>query len=164
MRAFRQVFQRGRSIFSVGKGGVMQIQLPLQIGALEQLSFFLEEMGRERQIPKKIISEMDLALGELVTNIIKYSRPGKNLRRGTKSIQVDCNIKGDKIHCLLTSAGPAFNPLGYQPKNLNAGIADRPLGGLGIRIAKKCVDSLSYERKEGMNQLHLIKIINKKGN
>ncbi|MDE0092464.1 MAG: ATP-binding protein, partial [Oligoflexia bacterium] len=105
----------------------------------DQLRIFLKELGTKYNIPKNILSEIDLALGELLVNIIKYT----DKEKGRLSISLDCNIGDNQITFLMKDKGTAFNPLGYQSENQSANIKDKPLGGLGIMIAKNSMDSIS---------------------
>ena len=136
----------------------MQAILKNKLESIDQLSFILKELGEKHHVPRHIISEIDLALGELVLNIIKYAYKKKE----NSSISLDYDITDDSITFLLTDTGVAFNPLEHKPENINANLQDRPIGNLGIMIAKKSLDSISYERKNGKNQLKLIKFIGKK--
>ena len=138
----------------------MNVILKNNLESTDRLSLILKELGEKYHVPGPIISEIDLALGELVLNIINYSyRKKKN-----SFISLDYDIKDDRITFLLTDTGVAFNPLEYKPDGKDAGLQDRPIGGLGIMIARKSMDSISYERKDGKNRLKLIKFIGRKEN
>lgn len=136
----------------------MQIILKNNLESTNHLSFFLKNLGDKYSVPKNIISEIDLALGELVLNIIKYAYKNKQ----NSFISLDCDIENNKIIFLLTDTGMAFNPLEYKAQDTEANLKDKPIGGFGIMIAKKTMDSISYERKDDKNQLKLIKFIKKK--
>ncbi len=132
----------------------MQILLknkPLK--SIDRLNFFLQEIGKKYNISKLIISEIDLALGELLTNIINYGY----IHKEDASIQIDFKIEKNKISFTLIDSGIAFNPLEHQFKDPTKNIKEAPIGGLGIMVAKKSMDSLSYERKDNRNILKLVK-------
>ena len=136
----------------------MNVILKNKLESADQLSLILKELGEKYHVPGPIISEIDLALGELVLNIINYAYKKKK----NSFISLDYDIKDDRLTFLLTDTGMAFNPLEYKPENIDAGLQDRPIGSLGIIIARKSMDSISYERKNGKNQLKLIKFIGRK--
>ena len=138
--------------------GRMRVILKNKLESVDHLSLILKDLGKKHHVPENIISEIDLALGELVLNIINYAYKKKQ----NSSISLDYEIKDDSIAFLLTDTGVAFNPLEYKTENLDAPLEERPIGNLGITIAKKSMDSLSYERKNGKNQLKLVKLIRKK--
>ena len=119
----------------------------------KQLSFFLKKLAKKHKLSQKIYSDIDLALGELLGNIIKYN-PKK-----TFFVHLDYSIKADKITFTLTDEGVAFNPLNYKAEALNKSLNKKTIGGWGIRIAKKSMDTISYKRIEDKNQLTLVKIV-----
>ncbi len=133
----------------------MRIILQNKSESSDQLSLFLKKLGAKHNIPKNIISEVDLALGELVINIIKYGYKNKQ----NSFISLDGQIKGGKIVLLLKDKGRAFNPLKHKAQDQKTDIEGQAIGGLGIAIAKKSMDSIFYERKDGANCLKLIKLI-----
>ena len=135
----------------------MNVILKNKLESADQLSLILKELGEKYHVPGPIISEIDLALGELILNIINYAYKKKK----NSFINLDYDIKNDRITFLLMDTGMAFNPLEYKPENIDAGLRDRPIGNLGIMIARKSMDSISYERKNGQNRLKLIKFIGK---
>jgi len=135
----------------------MRITLQNKFESADQLSFFLKELGTKHNVPQNIISEIDLALGESIINIIKYAHKEKQ----NSFISLDCQVEDDKIVLLLKDKGKTFNPLKYKSANQDSSLEDRLVGGLGIMIAKNSVDSISYERKEGENLLKLMKFIGK---
>ena len=131
----------------------MQILLKPNLKSIDHLRAFLKNFGEKHQIKKDTLSEIDLALGELVLNIIKYSRPEKK----DLNIQLSGQKENNKITFVLKDKGQAFNPLEYKTKKLPENIESQSVGGLGIQIAKKLMDDLSYERKDKINTLILIK-------
>ena len=135
----------------------MQMVLKNQLESADQLSLFLKALGIKHNVPKNVISEMDLALGELILNIIKYAYKEKQ----NSSINLECNIKDNKITFILTDDGAAFNPLEYKVQDEDIPLEDKTIGGLGIMIAKKSMDFITYERKDNKNQLTLIKLVKK---
>ena len=133
----------------------MQILLKNNIEAIDRLNLFLKEFFAKYNIPKNTLSEIDLALGELILNVIKYGYKEKQ----NSSISLNCEVKESKITLVLTDEGKAFNPLEYKIKNQPAQLEDKTIGGLGIMIAKKSMDDISYQRKGNKNKLTLIKLI-----
>jgi len=45
-----------------------------------------------------------------------------------------------------------FNPLAQKPKApVNASLEERQMGGLGLLFIRKCLDEVSYQRKNNQN-------------
>jgi len=131
------------------------VQILLQNTPIDEskLQTFLKNLGKQYGISKFTISEIDLALGELLLNIINYG----STQDQTVTIDMNCKIDKNKIIFTIIDNGLAFNPLEYKTHALNPDIKARPIGGLGILVAKKSMDSISYERKDNQNILKLVK-------
>ena len=50
-----------------------------------------------------------------------------------------------------------FDPTAYTVTLSWAGTKDRPIGGLGIHLIRSYVDGMSFEFRDGMNALTLVK-------
>jgi len=59
----------------------------------------------------------------------------------------------------LCDTGRAFNPLKVPAPNLEAPLAERSLGGLGIHLVRSLMDGLEYRRENGKNVLTVRKRI-----
>jgi anti-sigma regulatory factor (Ser/Thr protein kinase) len=95
-----------------------------------------------------------LASEEIIVNIIDYAYP---LGDGTISISID-NAE-NTIRVTFSDNGKPFNPLAAPETNINLSIDERGIGGYGILMVKKFMDSVQYEYKNGRNCLTIIKQI-----
>ena len=50
---------------------------------------------------------------------------------------------------------PAYDPLAHAPPDLDADIADRPIGGLGIHLVRELAQDARYRREDGWNILRI---------
>lgn len=90
---------------------------------------------------------------ELVLNIVDYSH----------SEYLDIEILRDEksITLRIHDAGMPFNPLERELPDLSLPMEDRPIGGLGIFMVIKYMDSVTYDYAGGENILTLIKNLTK---
>ena len=90
---------------------------------------------------------------ELVLNIVDYSH----------SEYLDIEILRDEksITLRIHDAGMPFNPLEREMPDLTLPMEDRPIGGLGIFMVIKFMDSITYDYAGGENILTLIKNLTK---
>ena len=58
-----------------------------------------------------------------------------------------------KLHVEIADFGRVFNPLEADPPDLSRGLADRPIGGLGVFLVRSMVDSIAYRRDADRNIL-----------
>lgn len=97
--------------------------------------------------------KMELALEEVLVNILRYAllsekEPIEIQIRGTKGVHVEVSV---------LDRGPPFNPLEAPLPELETPLEEKEEGGLGIFLLRQIVDSLDYDRREGMNILILKK-------
>ncbi|MBF8263733.1 MAG: rsbW [Parachlamydiales bacterium] len=95
---------------------------------------------------------IELAAEEAIVNVIhhSYSKRGGEIGIGIQSQPHAMQIE-------ITDSGQPFNPLEQKPKQAGATLEEREEGGLGIVFIEKCMDQISYERKNNRNVLTLTK-------
>ena len=131
------------------------ITLKNQLSEVVKLEKILEEFGRNQDISQEILSSMNLALEEILTNIISYGYQDTD----EHDISLRLAIQGKEFLAEVEDDGTPFNPIEAQDPEITLPIEDRPIGGLGIYLTKKMMDGIDYERREGKNRLRLKKMI-----
>jgi len=111
---------------------------------------FLSKSGISSADEGKIL----LASEEIIVNIIDYAYPVGN---GTISINIDKTKNA--ISATFSDSGKPFNPLVVPETDINLPLEERGIGGYGILMVKKFMDSVNYEYKNGKNCLTIIKQI-----
>lgn len=115
---------------------------------MDGIESYLADVG----VDPAIVPDIQLAVDEAMTNIITHGYRGSP---GT--IAVACSVGRDRVRIEIRDRGPAFNPLTIQDPDLTADIAERAVGGLGIYLVRKVMDSVSYEYRDGENVLRMEK-------
>lgn len=126
-----------------------------QLSEIVKLEKILEEFGLNQQIPDKTLLAMNLALEEILTNIISYGYQDTQ----EHDIFLRLTIEGKDFMAEVEDDGIPFNPLDSQDPDITLPVKDRPIGGLGIHLTKKMMDGIDYERRDGKNFLRLKKSI-----
>ena len=92
---------------------------------------------------------LSVVVEELVVNIVNYAH----------SDYLDVEIIRDEKNIALRfhDNGIPFNPLQKDPPDITSPLEDRKIGGLGIFMVKKFMDTVSYEYTEGENVLMVMK-------
>lgn len=116
----------------------------------------VEMLGRfasDRGMSPKLVQRFELALDEVLTNVVSYAFSGDEPE---PAIQVKMELTGEWLTVCVQDNGPAFDPLNdSQDPDFSLSAEDRPIGGLGIFLAKTFVHSLTYNRVDGFNRLTL---------
>lgn len=92
-------------------------------------------------------NEIQLVLEEIISNIIYYSYP----ETVDSQIEVDIELKSDILAIKVTDYGMFFNPLQMPDPSSESSSTDLRIGGKGIELVKKLMDSIVYKRIENKN-------------
>ena len=131
------------------------IELKNRQEELSRLSDFLKGVCARLSLEQKLGLSLRLATEEAVVNAIRYAYPGGE--EGLVSVYADSDHR--ELRFTIVDAGVPFDPTAVVPSDTRLGAQERPIGGLGILLTRKIMDSVSYSRKEGKNVLTLTKII-----
>lgn len=106
-------------------------------------------------ISQKYSLQLELAIEEIFINIVSYSN--------SDNVKILCDIDDENedknliVKLKFLDKGIKFNPLEKKDPNLKVSIEDKPIGGLGIFLAKKNTDKIEYEYVNNTNCLTIIK-------
>lgn len=128
-------------------------ELKSNLSELKTLCRHLEDCSHAMGLPPKCLSEINLGLDELFTNIISYGFEDKlehqikfSLAKFEKTLVV--KVEDDGI---------PFNPLDVKGHEISQDLDSINIGGLGIHLIKKMMDDIVYQRLEGKNKIILKK-------
>lgn len=125
------------------------LRLKNRLSELERLDGFVGDFGDAHELPAKAVFELKLALDELVTNVISYGYDDS----ADHEIEVRLSHLGSELTAELEDDGRPFDPLSVAAPDVGQAIQERPIGGLGIYLARKATDALEYRRLDGRNLL-----------
>ncbi|MFE8032015.1 ATP-binding protein [Thiohalocapsa marina] len=130
------------------------------LSELQRLAQWLEACGEAEALDPKTLFNFNLALDELVTNLISYAYPDG----GEHTFSIELWREGNRLIASLEDDGVPFNPLEVAEPELDAALDERKIGGLGVHFVRKLLDDLSYSREDGRNQVRLMKHLSVRGN
>ena len=124
--------------------------------ALPEVMSFTEECLESFECPLKSSMAICVAVEEIFVNIASYAY-GDGTGVAALSFRFD---EADRLMTLVVSdEGVPFNPLERDEPDITLSAADREIGGLGIFITKKTMDTVSYKNENGKNILTMTKKI-----
>jgi anti-sigma regulatory factor (Ser/Thr protein kinase) len=133
----------------------VSIKLKNRISELERLDQKLQAFGASIGLSKKYVFQINLAVDELFTNIVKYGFADNNLHY----VAVTISHRDGKISIRLEDNGIPFDPAAKQTSELKDPLELCKIGGLGLHLVKKIMDDIVYERRGKKNVITLIKNI-----
>lgn len=119
---------------------------------LELLCAEVNELAREDNFSGQVLFSLNVCLEEMLSNIIKYGYDDKN----PHDIEVRLETANESITLTIIDDGHAFNPLEADAPDMQSDLQHRQLGGIGIFLACKMADKITYERKNHKNFLKIL--------
>ena len=140
------------------KGGehMTNKSFPAKTEYLNDVLGFVDQALDNFECPMKIQMAICVAIEEVFVNIARYAYPEGE---GEMSLQICFDDQSRAITFRMTDKGIPFDPLANPDPDITLSAEDREMGGLGIFITKKTMDSLSYSYENGENVLTMIKTI-----
>ena len=125
---------------------------------MEPVLEFVDRAGDAYRLPSAVLTDLRIALDEIVTNIASYAYPD----RVGDEFSIRFELRNGRLHTVVEDAGVEFDPLRAPVPDVSLGLEDRPIGGLGVHFVKKLMSAVRYERVAGRNRLTLEQDLNKK--
>lgn len=135
-----------------------KFELKNDLSELKALHRHLNNWGGDIRLPADSISRINICIDELFTNIVSYGFKDDLEHIIKFTLNADYNLMIINIE----DDGIPFNPLEKIDPDFPANIESAKIGGLGIRIIRKLMDNVCYERKQGNNKLTMKKFIQEK--
>ena len=132
-----------------------QITLRNNTEEVARLSDFVKDFCGKLEVDRKTAAGLRLALEETVVNVISYAFPADV--EGEVTVLADSDRK--EVRFTVVDAGIPFDPTAFLEADTTLDAQNRPIGGLGIHLTRKLMDSTTYVRREGKNVLTLTKSI-----
>ena len=130
-----------------------EIRIKNQIGELEKIARFIEEICEELGLDMELQMNLNLVIEEMITNVIFYAYP-KDVE---EEIELLVKSDGKKLTIVLSDKGMEFDPTTRENPNPDVNPAERDLGGMGIFIVKNIMNEVTYQRLDGKNLLTMTK-------
>ena len=134
----------------------LDLRLRNDLPELRRLALAVEGFFARYDLPSDEGARMVLALDELVTNVMHH---GGSAAQPVAEIEVSLDLAGDRVVAVIRDAGRPFNPLTMPEPDIGAPLEARPIGGLGIHLARQLMDVIRYRRDGDRNCLTLVKVL-----
>ena len=127
--------------------------LESRISELQKLNQWVDTFAQASGLTMSDTFSLNLSLEELVSNIIKYGgEAGK-----THKINILISINSPQLEVTISDSGQPFDPSKVETPDISLSVEERAIGGLGVFLANKYMDSMHYQRTDTHNILHLSK-------
>ena len=135
-----------------------KFELKNELSELNALARHLNNWGDAIGLQADSISRINICLDELFTNIVSYGFDDDREHVVKFTITDNNNL----VTINIEDDGKAFNPLEKVDPEFPKNVESAKIGGLGILIIRKLMDSVTYERSQGKNKLTMKRNIQEK--
>lgn len=128
----------------------VQLRARATLRDLQRLLAQLEDGLRQLGVDGERVHRAQLVVDELCGNVLAHQR---NLSHVT--LDVVATLDDDGLALDVRDGGSAFDPTAVPAPDLDAPLAERPVGGLGLHLVRSLTSSFKYRRRDGVNHIHL---------
>ena len=130
-------------------GSTLKLSIKNEVSEFKALNASLAQFLAAHEVPSRAAYTVDLAVEELVMNVIRYAF----IDDDTHSIDIEIEIDGDQVVLRIADEGRPFDPRENPELDLDAD--DRQVGGLGLYLVVDMVDMLKYQRVDEQNRVEV---------
>ncbi len=118
----------------------MEMKFKRDIEALADVFQFVEDYSAANAIDQSVLFTLNFVIEELFTNMVKY-----NVSDTHSEILVELMKEDGRLIVKLVDNGvDEFDPTKSRDVDTTQSLEERKIGGLGIHLVKKMVDSIDY--------------------
>ena len=114
---------------------------------------FFDDYSKENKLTEKTVHDIQMALDELLTNIVNYGYEDTDEHQ----IDIHFGVNDDAVKVEIVDDSKPYNILEKDNPDISLSMEDKPIGGLGIFLIKKLMSNVDYYTEEGKNHLVMIK-------
>ena len=124
--------------------------------ALTDVLGFVDEMLEKYECPMKIQTAVCVAIEEVFVNVARYAYENGE---GDVTLGIGFDKESRTFTFRMSDSGVPFDPLKKPDPDITLPAEEREIGGLGIFITKKTMDTVEYTYENGENTLTMTKKI-----
>lgn len=130
--------------------GAMRLRVPDERGRLQEALDTVAATLGKAGIEAGRIHDAQVIVEELVCNLMDHGVGG-----GVDALQLAVAVDNGRVLLDVRDNGAAYDPLAHPPPDLDAGIDERPIGGLGLHLVRELSQAARYRREGSWNVLRI---------
>ena len=138
---------------SIMSAPALNLTLKNDLSELARIAGAIEAHGEAHGWPAKWVLNLNISLDELITNMVSYGYQDSD----EHEIRVTLADRNGSLVTVVEDDGIEFDPFTAVPEpDLDASVAERRIGGLGVYFVKTLMDEAVYERLDDRNRITLV--------
>ena len=133
--------------------GPFRLSTEATLDNLKEFRRFVERAGSEWGIEPELLGDLCLVVDEAVTNIVTHGYDGEG-----GPVDIELCRAADALVMIIRDRARAFDAGAVESPRLDAPLAERTFGGMGVFLIRKLTDRADFQPlPEGGNELRLVK-------
>jgi anti-sigma regulatory factor (Ser/Thr protein kinase) len=116
----------------------------------------VDQLASEHALPVPALTNMQVVLDEALSNIVLHAPAAAQGVTPGATVRVWLTLDETDFAAEIEDDGPPFDPTRAPPPVARGGLAERPIGGLGLHLMHRLCKTMEYRRECGMNRLRLV--------
>ena len=129
------------------------VRITNQRDQIDTVRKFFDDYSKENKLTEKTVHDIQMALDELLTNIVNYGYEDTDEHQ----IDIHFGVNDAAVKVEIVDDSKPYNILEKDNPDISLSMEDKPIGGLGIFLIKKLMSNVDYYTEEGKNHLVMIK-------
>ena len=129
------------------------VQINNQRNQIDTVRKLFDDYSKENKLTEKTSHDIQMALDELLTNIVSYGYEDTD----EHWIDVHFGVDDGVLKVEIVDDSKPYNILERDDPDISLSMEDKPIGGLGVFLIKKLMSNVDYYTKEGKNHLVMTK-------
>jgi len=134
-------------------GAQQSIQIPNERDKIDLVSKLFDQFGDQHGLSEKVVHDIQMALDELLTNIVNYGYEDDE----EHLIDVHFEVQNSSLRVEIVDDAKTYNMLEREDPDTSLAIEDKPIGGLGGFLVKKLMSHVEYYTEADKNHFIMIK-------
>lgn len=130
--------------------GMKKLKTVPLLESISDVVAFVENELAALGVPKEVTAKMNIASDEIFSNIARYS--------GASEATVGVAAEDGRVVLRFADNGRPYDPTSREDPDVTLMAGERDVGGLGIFMVKKIMDTVEYKYSDGLNILTLTKL------
>jgi sigma-B regulation protein RsbU (phosphoserine phosphatase) len=141
------------SCFYSGQSIVASVSVSIEneLANIAQVTESFDTFCEEQNISTAVNQKVDLAIDDLVNNIISYGYHDTHVH----TIDIAFKRMENELIIVIEDDAIPFNPFDAEADSTHLSIDERDIVGLGIHLVKSLMQSCQYQRKANKNVVAL---------
>jgi len=138
----------------MAKPEMKELTVEASIDRLGDVINFVNSELKRNICPPELQSQIDVAVDEVFTNIVDYAY------KPATGKTVICIAVGNEVTLRFEDSGKPYNPLDEAAPDFSKPLMEREIGGRGVFLVRKFMDTVNYSQVGDKNVLVMTKRIN----